>query len=191
MALLQFPDRHYLNAAIGWLLLGNTGEAKAQLDLISPLGRLQPDAMMIRWQLFVRLAQWDQAHHLARAFTRLCPMLPAGWVCLSYTLYRMNRMEEAWEVLLAKLQRFPKFSGIPYLLACYAWRSGNRREARKWLARSALLGGPTVLSTRQLNDCSRLLVGHSTTGRKKVNRKRGGKRPLQSRGGFRSPKPRA
>jgi predicted Zn-dependent protease len=190
MAQLGFPDRHYLHAAVGWLLLGNTSEAKLQLDLISPLGRLQPDAMMIRWQLFIRLAQWEQAHHLARAFTRLCPVLPAGWIFLSYTLYRMNRIEEAWEVLLAKLQRFPKFSGIPYLLACYAWKSGNRREASKWLARSALLGGPSVLSTALLEDCSRLLVGHPSTRGTKSNGKRRGKRPHPLRVGFRS-KPRA
>lgn len=159
MALLGFPDRHHLNASIGWLLLGNLHEAKAQLDHISPLGRLQPEAMLTRWQLFVRLEEWNHALHLAKAFTRLCPILPAGWLCLSYTLYRMNRREEARQELLAKTHHFPKFSGIPYLLACYAWKSGNRLEAEKWLARSAALGGPAMLSTADLEDCSRLLIG--------------------------------
>jgi predicted Zn-dependent protease len=190
MALLAFPDRHHLNAAVGWLLLGNLDEARAQLDQVSPLGRLQPDAMMTRWQLFVRLEDWDQAHHLARAFTRLCPVLPAGWVCLSYTLYRMNRVDEAWEVLLAKAHRFPKFSGIPYLLACYAWKSGHRREAEKWLARSAALGGPSILSMSQLEDCSRLLVGHPS---RRLNRSSRNARPTRShpsRHGFGS-RPRA
>jgi predicted Zn-dependent protease len=167
-------------------LLGNLTEARIQLDRISPLGRLQPDAMMARWQVFVQLREWDQAHHLARAFTRLCPVLPAGWVCLSYTLYRMNRTEEAWEVLLAKAHRFPKFSGIPYLLACYAWKSGHREEARKWLDRSAALGGPSVLSTKQLEDCSRLLVGHPTKRPRKSARRNRLANVRALRSGFRS-----
>jgi predicted Zn-dependent protease len=163
-------DRFYLDAAAGWLLLGNLVEAKANLDQITPLGRLQPEAMLTRWQVFVQLREWEQAHHLARAFTRLCPLLPAGWVCLSYTLYRMDRREEARDVLLAQVERFPQFSVIPYLLASYAWKAGRRQEARQWLARSAALGGLAVLSRRHLEDSSRLLAGHSARPKKRSRR---------------------
>jgi len=35
MGKLTPPDDYYLNAAIGWLELGNTGEAKVELTKIS------------------------------------------------------------------------------------------------------------------------------------------------------------
>jgi predicted Zn-dependent protease len=167
MTLPRSSDRFYLDAAVGWLLLGNLVEAKINLDRITPLGRLQPEAMLTRWQVFIQLKEWEQAHHLARAFTRLCPLLPAGWVCLSYTLYRMDRHEEARKVLLAQVDRFPQFSVIPYLLASYAWKAGRRQEARQWLTQSAALGGLGVLSRKHLEDCSRLLVGHSAQPKKR------------------------
>jgi predicted Zn-dependent protease len=166
MRQLGFPDRHYLEAAVGWMLLGNLSESRLELDQISALGRLQPQAMLVRWQVYIRLAEVDHAHHLARAFTRLCPSLPVGWICLSYTLYQMGRWEEAWEVLLSKVHRFPKFSGIPYLLACYAWKTGSSTESRRWLARSAALGGPATLDAAALEDSSRLLTSGVLTALK-------------------------
>jgi predicted Zn-dependent protease len=185
MRQLRFPDRHYLEAAGGWMLLGNLIEARVEVDQISPLGRLQPQAMLVRWQVYIRLAEVDHAHHLARAFTRLCPSLPAGWMCLSYTLYQMNRSEEAWEVLLSKVHRFPKFSGIPYLLACYAWKTGSSTEARRWLARSAALGGPATLDAAALDDSSRLMASgasmplNSGSSRATQNRLRGSARDFR------------
>jgi predicted Zn-dependent protease len=158
MRQLGFPDRHYLEAAVGWMLLGRLIEARLELDQISALGRLQPQAMLVRWQVYIRLAEVDPAHHLARAFTRLCPSLAVGWICLSYTLYRMDRSEEAWEVLLSKVHRFPRFSGIPYLLACYAWKTGSSTESKRWLARSAALGGPSTLDAATLDDSARLMT---------------------------------
>jgi hypothetical protein len=150
MKTLSHPDRHHLDAATGWLMLDNPLEARTEADKISTLGRLAPEAIVIRWQIHARLKEWEKAHSVAEIFTRVCPAQAASWLCLSYTLYRMKRSEDAWHVLLPKAGMFPKVRAIPYLLACYAAQNGQHAIAEAWLERSAALGGPSKIQTGHL-----------------------------------------
>ncbi len=139
---LGFPDQHHLDAAIGWLMLDNPQEARKEVEKISLLARLMPDTMVLRWQICARLMCWEQALHVAEVCTRICPGQPAGWLCLSYTLYRLDQPWQAWKTLLSKAPLFPKMRGLPYLLACYAAKAGLLEEADIWLAKSVAMGGP-------------------------------------------------
>jgi predicted Zn-dependent protease len=142
---LGFPDQHHLDAAIGWLMLENPAEAKLEVDRVSLLGRLRPEAMVLRWQILARLTRWEQARHVAEVCTRICPSQAAGWLCLAYSLYRLDHPNEALEVLRARISLFPRMRGLPYLLACFASKAGLREEADVWLARSAAMGGPSEI----------------------------------------------
>jgi hypothetical protein len=156
---LGYPDQHHLDAAIGWLMLDNPDDARIEADKISLLGRLMPETMVLRWQIFARLTLWDQALHVAEVCTRICPGQAAGWLCLAYAHYRLDQPRKAWEVLLGKVSLFPNMRGVPYLLACFASRAGMNQEADDWLARSAAMGGPSQIKDGPLEEGDLLLSG--------------------------------
>jgi predicted Zn-dependent protease len=139
---LGFPDQHHLDAAIGWLMLDNPEEARKEAERISLLGRLMPETMVLRWQIFARLQRWQHALDVAEVCTRISPGQAAGWLCLAYTHYRLDQPRKAWDTLLSKVSLFPQMRGLPYLLACFAAKAGLNNEAGEWLARSAAIGGP-------------------------------------------------
>jgi hypothetical protein len=152
MRALGFPDQHYLNSAIGWLELGNPREAKVEAERISSLGRVQEQAFLVRWKIAARCELWEEARRLGAAFTQASPDRPTGWICLSYSLYRLRRPLEAWMQLLPRTRDLPFASAIPYVLACYAWEMGNRKLADAFLARSAALGGPRMIKSPTLQE---------------------------------------
>jgi hypothetical protein len=154
---LGYPDQHHFDAAMGWLMLDNPEDARIEADRISLLGRLLPETMVMRWQIYARLMRWEQALHVAEVCTRICPSQAAGWLCLAYAHYRLDQPRKAWEVLLGKVSMFPKMRGVPYLLACFASRAGMTEEADTWLARSAAMGGPSQIKDGPLEEGDLLL----------------------------------
>lgn len=149
---LGYPDQHHLDAATGWLMLDNAVEAKVEIDSISLLGRLLPETMVLRWQIYARLKHWEQARNVAEVCTRICPGQAAGWLCLAYALYRLDQPRSAWQVLHPKASLFPNVRGFPYLVACFAAKAGLDQEAELWLARSAALGGPSQIKKGPLDE---------------------------------------
>src|SRR2546426_1983805 len=95
MRKLDYPERHYLNFALGWLEFGNPIEAKAAADNISRLNSLNPEGFLGRWRIHVRLGNWEAAGDLPRTFTRVFPNRPSGGLCLSFILSNLNRPLEA------------------------------------------------------------------------------------------------
>jgi len=157
MRKLDYPERHYLNFALGWLEFGNPIEAKAAADNISRLNSLHPEVFLVRWRIHVRLGNWEAARDLARTFTRVFPNRPSGWLCLSYSLYKLKRPLEAYVKMLHQTAVFPNVSAIPYFLACYAWALGDYRRAGKWLAKFKTLGGDKKIKSGVLDHTELLL----------------------------------
>jgi hypothetical protein len=81
---LEPPDSIHLNAAEGWLGLGNPFEANEELEKISPLLRAHPDVSEIRWHICAKDKKWEACVDIARAITNLAPSRPAGWIHLAY-----------------------------------------------------------------------------------------------------------
>jgi len=154
---LDYPERHHLNAAIGWLELGDLTEAKAEADQVSWMNRFHPEVFIVRWCIHSRLGKWEAARDLARIFTRIFPDRPTGWLCLSYSLYKLNRPLEAFLQLLHRSEAFPRVCAFPYFLACYAWKMGDYRGAGKWIARFKALGGARKIKSGILNHTDLLL----------------------------------
>lgn len=132
---IEAPDIHFLNSAIGWLELGDTDEARQDLDKISFLTRYHPDVLIVRWKVHARAKDWARALDIAKALVRISQDKPTGWICLAYSLYNNKQTEEAWTNLIAAEKRFPNISAIPYFLACLACQTGRTEEATKWLSR--------------------------------------------------------
>jgi hypothetical protein len=49
---LDPADHHHLQAAQGWLELGNHTEANEELERITPLNRAHPDVLQVRWRIY-------------------------------------------------------------------------------------------------------------------------------------------
>jgi predicted Zn-dependent protease len=145
---LGYPDLHHLNAASGWMTLGNLAEAQTDISRVSLLGRLHPKVFVTHWRICARANRWTEAHQLAVTFTKIAPHQSVGWICLSYSLYSLKRQLEAWLVLIPQCAAFPKLGAIPYVLARYAREMGHHRESEKWLAKSKALSGANPLDNQ-------------------------------------------
>ncbi len=51
----------HLQAAQGWLELGNHVEADAELDNIRPELRAHPEVLKLRWQVYAAAKKWEAA----------------------------------------------------------------------------------------------------------------------------------
>jgi tetratricopeptide (TPR) repeat protein len=141
MSPLEYPDRHHLNAAAGWLELGDLVEAGRELSRLSETGGNHPEALTLSWHLLADDGNWTDALEIARQHLRAAPKSPEAWIHQSFALHELQRTNEA----LAELQRvagqFPEVGTIPYNLACYSCRLGRLDDARQWLRRAIKVQG--------------------------------------------------
>ena len=107
MKKLDFLDTRYLEAARGWLELGDYVEAAKELDEIRPRLRAHPDVLAIRFDIYSKANKWAEAEQIARAICRLAPGTDLGFVRWAIALHAMKRTQEAWDVLFPILEKFP------------------------------------------------------------------------------------
>src|SRR5437667_2137391 len=107
---LTSPDNHHLNAATGWLELGNHLEAKAELGKISSANRRQPAVLEVDWRILAAEKNWPGALAVARELVQADPDNASGWIHQSYTLHEMKQTREAFDLLLTVFERFPGLS---------------------------------------------------------------------------------
>ena len=140
MRTTDYQEKHCLNSARGWLELGNPLEAKAEADKVPWLNRADPDVFVVRWRIYAWLGNWEAALNLARMFTKVASERPTGWLCLSYSLFKLKRPLEAFLHLLHQARAFPQVGAISYLLGCCCLEMGDRKGAEQWLAKAKSLG---------------------------------------------------
>jgi tetratricopeptide (TPR) repeat protein len=138
--ILPPPSCHFLEAAVGWLELGNPSEALVELDQIAPEFLDHPQVLEVKWQVFARTEKWDKSLPIAQAYCHVAPGLPQGWLHQAVSLYRLNRTEEAWKLLLPMAKKFPRSWIIAYDLSCYACQLNKLDEGRTWLRKAFKLG---------------------------------------------------
>lgn len=128
------PDSHHLNAAEGWLELGNHIEANEELERIEPLLRTDPAVLELRWRIYAQAKQWTPCVNIAQALTKLAPADVNGWIHLAYSLRRVEGggLKEAQATLMSVVGKFPNVPTIPYNLACYAVQLKQIDEAQHW-----------------------------------------------------------
>jgi hypothetical protein len=77
---LQPPDNHHLQAAIGWLELGNHTEANEELKKITPQHRVHPDVLQVHLHIYVVAQKWDLCLDIANAIIELDPDRGGGQI---------------------------------------------------------------------------------------------------------------
>jgi tetratricopeptide (TPR) repeat protein len=130
------PDHHHLQAAIGWLELGNAVEAQGELDRLKPELLDHPAVLAIRWRISAVGKRWDACVEIAGAMVDGAYDHPEGWIHRSYALHELKRTEEALCCLVGAAARFSDVWVIPYNCACYCAQLGRLDEARDWLRKA-------------------------------------------------------
>jgi predicted Zn-dependent protease len=152
MAELEPPDPHHLNAATGWLELGNPREARTELVRVSPAGQDHPEVLELHWRICAEEKDWSTALAIARRLVHAAPHEATGWIHQSYCLHELKRTEEAQKLLLGVAGQFSRISTVAYNLACYACQLGQLEEARHWLDRAIALVGKERIQAMALAD---------------------------------------
>jgi tetratricopeptide (TPR) repeat protein len=141
---LEPPDSIHLNAAEGWLGLGNHFEANEELDKITPELRVHPDVLEIRWQIYAKEKYWEACVDIATAVIKLAPENCNGWIHRSFALHELKRTQEAFDNLLPVANQFHEVWTIPYNLACYCSQLQRLEKAQEWLKKAMAIDEQTV-----------------------------------------------
>ena len=146
------PDSHHLQAAQGWLELGNHIEAIEELENIAPQLRAHPEALKVRWEIYAAAKKWEAALDIAAAIVQLAPEDQLGWVHRSYALHELKRSAEARDNLLRVVDKFPEDPIMRYNLACYECQLGRLEQAKNWLGKAFEVGDSKKIKLMALED---------------------------------------
>jgi Flp pilus assembly protein TadD len=151
---LETPDIHRVNAAMGWLELGNPVEARVELDAVTPGQQTHPAVLEVRWLLCAREEGWREGLAVAETQVAVAPEDAGGWLHRAYALRRVEGggLAQAWTALLPAAAKFPGEPVIPYNLACYACQLRELETARDWLRQAVKVGGPKLVRQMALAD---------------------------------------
>ena len=149
---LDAADQRFLDAAEGWLGLGNWSEANEELERISVVVRSHPSVLVVRWEVHAKAKKWDAAVEIARHLSVTLPDDSWGWIHHAYSLHELKQTKEAQEILSSIAHKFPKDSTVRYNLACYACQLGDTDEALIWLVEAFDLDDDVDLPLQALND---------------------------------------
>jgi predicted Zn-dependent protease len=148
------PDSHHLDAAMGWLGLGNVEEARAELDLIAATHKNHPAVLEARWTICAQEKRWGDALDIALTELATAPEDASGWLHRAYALRRVPKggLSRAWEALLPAAEKFPREPVIAYNLSCYACQMQQLDLARHWLRQAMKIGGKDAIRKMALAD---------------------------------------
>ena len=145
MTELDRQDKLYLEAAQGWLELGNHIEADAELECIAPQFRAHPDVLEVRWSIYANAKRWEPCLDVSETIIKIAPGRVDGWARRSFALHAMKRTREAFDLLAPVADKFPTVWTIPYNLACYCAQLGRLNECEIWFKRAMAIN---TLKTR-------------------------------------------
>jgi tetratricopeptide (TPR) repeat protein len=145
-------ERFHLIAATGWLELGDWKEGALELDQLGPELQNHPDVLRVRWALASAAKNWQRAVEFASALAQKEPDDSFGFIHQAYALHEMKRTRDAWALLSAVADKFPKEYLVHYNLACYACQLGERDKAMELLAKAFKAGGTRDVRAMALKD---------------------------------------
>ena len=154
LAQLKHPDPMHLEAAAGWIQLGDYDSANDELEKIRAEWRAHPDVLELRWLIYSHHEQWDACLDIASAYVKIAPDRVSGWLhkALSLRLANGDGVEKAKPVLLEAAKLFPDDDMIQYNLACYSAQLGQLDAAQEHLDKSYELGDAQQIKLMALDD---------------------------------------
>lgn len=152
MNALTQAEQFQLEAAEGWLMLGNPIEAHEELDQIGGHSSFHPAVLSMRWQVYAAARWWEAAFVVSKALCELAPHSPDAWICQANTLRNYKGVVDAWSTLLGVVGKFPQNAVIRYNLACYAAQMNLLEESCGWLIQAFELEESTQLKLAAVYD---------------------------------------
>jgi hypothetical protein len=130
---LSNADRFQIEAAEGWLMLGNPVEANEELEKISTENRRHPAALSVRWQVYATAEWWEAAWIVSKVLCEVLPESAEAWICQANTLRKYHGTREALGLLESVHKKFRAHPVVLYNMSCYAAQVGRFEEAGRWL----------------------------------------------------------
>jgi tetratricopeptide (TPR) repeat protein len=149
---LPLQDQRHLDAAEGWLGLGDHLAANEEIDQISLALRIHPFVLEIRYKIYAEAKRWDAAIETARSVAKSMPENPWGYFHLAYSLHELKQTQEAYDILRPVVDKFPDHCLMRYNLACYSCQLGKLKEAMRWLEKAIDLAGDMDVRGMALDD---------------------------------------
>jgi tetratricopeptide (TPR) repeat protein len=149
---LELQDKRHLEAAQGWIELGNHLEANEELENITPKNRAHLAVLEVGWQIHAKAKKWEAALDIASALVHSVPEHLLGWVHRSYCLHELKRTEEVRDNLLRVVDKFLDDPIMRYNLACYEYQLGRLEQAKNWLEKAFAVGDSKKIKLMALND---------------------------------------
>jgi len=135
---VELSDTIHLQAAEGWIGLGNYAEANEELEQIAAASRAHPDVLQLRWRIYADARKWDACLDIATALTTMTPKRRFGWIHRAHSLDTLGKTLEAKELLLSVVNDFESNSTFAYHLARYCAKLGQIDQAKQWLGKALL-----------------------------------------------------
>jgi tetratricopeptide (TPR) repeat protein len=151
-------DRQHIEAAEGWLDLGDWQSANDELEQLQPQSRAEPEVLALRYDVYCRANKWVWALEVAQAFTELRPDCDLGWIYAADALHALKRNEEARALLLIAVAKFPGTCRIHYNLACCSVQLGRLDEAYTHIERAINLDPKAKTMALEDNDLDPILA---------------------------------
>jgi len=126
-----------LEYARGYIALGLINEASEELEAITGNARLSTEVLRVRVDLYMEAKQWDLVVDVAKPVCLATPEDEGAWIAWAYALREKQQVKEAQDVLLqAEPMHGKNCAVLHYNLACYACLLGDKKEAKRRLARA-------------------------------------------------------
>ena len=120
LAHLKHPAPMHLEAAAGWIQLGDHDSANDELE------KIRAGVLNLRCLIYSHHKQWNACLDVATAIVKMTPDRVLSWVNKAYSMRWANdgSIEKTKPVLLEAAELFPGDSTIQYHLACYCAQPG-------------------------------------------------------------------
>ena len=114
-------------------------ETSDELEAIDWDGRMTPEVLSVRVDLYHAAKNWDLMRDIAKHLAESLPDQSDGWVSWAFALRAQEQVKEAKEVALRGLELHPGYAILHFNLACYLSLLGEFPEAKKRLNRAIKL----------------------------------------------------
>lgn len=137
---MPIPTRRRIEYAQGYLALGMTRQASAELKAIAKPDWDSLDVLRVRVDLAMETKRWKSVITLAARVCEASPESEGAWIARAYALHELGSTEQARAVLLEAEPIHGTHSAVlHYNLACYACVLGFMNEARRRLGTASAM----------------------------------------------------
>jgi predicted Zn-dependent protease len=157
------PDEyHVITRAQEHLNAGRSALARQEIEAISPLMQSDPAVLRVKWEIEASEGEWESALNIAKALYKILPESDWSSLLLANSLHALSRTNEAYDLLIQVVSKYPGEYMIPYRLACFACSQERFNEARSWLTTALQLAGSTRLRLVALDDPELRSIWHES-----------------------------